>query len=42
MSTTTEMMSVDFPWFDMVRWSVDFITAELRPLWSDEEWALLS
>lgn len=38
----TEMMSVDFPWIDMVRWTVDFVTAELRPIWSDEEWALLS
>ncbi len=35
----TEMMSVDLPWFDMVRWSVDFVTAQLRPLWTDEQWA---
>ncbi len=38
----TEMMSLDFPWIDLVRWSVDFITAELRPLWTDDEWALLA
>lgn len=38
----TEVMSAEFPWIDLVRWSVDFITAELRPLWTDEEWALLS
>ncbi len=37
----TEMMSIDFPWIDLVRWSVDFITAELRPLWTDDEWALV-
>ncbi|MEM7342198.1 MAG: hypothetical protein AAF467_26395 [Actinomycetota bacterium] len=37
----TEMMSVDLPWFEMVRWSVDFMTAELRPLWTDDEWARL-
>lgn len=35
----TEMMSVDLPWIDMLRWSVDFMTAQLRPLWTDEEWA---
>lgn len=35
----TETMSVDLPWIDMVRWTVDFITAELRPLWTDDEWA---
>ena len=38
----TEMMSVDLPWIDLVRWSVDFIGAELRPLWTDEEWAMLA
>lgn len=37
----TEVMSSELPWIDMVRWSVDFIAAELRPNWSDEEWALL-
>ncbi|MEL7209339.1 MAG: hypothetical protein AAGK32_14075 [Actinomycetota bacterium] len=37
----TEMMSSEFPWFDMVRWSVDFVTAQLRPLWTDQQWAAL-
>lgn len=37
----TEMMSVDLPWIDMVRWTVDFMTEQLRPLWSEEEWAQL-
>lgn len=35
----TEVMSEDFPWIDMVRWASDFITAELRRHWSDEEWS---
>jgi hypothetical protein len=34
----TEMASVELPWFDMVRWTSDFITAELRPHWSHEQW----
>lgn len=34
----TEMASAELPWFDMVRWTSDFITAELRPHWSDEQW----
>lgn len=34
----TEMASADLPWIDMVRWTADFITAELRPYWTDEEW----
>ena len=34
----TEMASVDFPWFDMVRWTSDFVTAELRPHWSEDAW----
>ncbi len=38
----TEMMSIDFPWIDLLRWCVDFIGAELRPLWTEEEWALLA
>ena len=32
----TEMASAEFPWADMVRWTSDFITGELRTLWSDE------
>lgn len=34
----TEIASEDLPWIDMVRWTSDFITAELRPHWTDEEW----
>lgn len=34
----TEIASEDLPWIDMVRWTADFITAELRPHWSDDEW----
>ncbi len=34
----TEAMSVDLPWFDMVQWTVDFISAEIRPAWTDDEW----
>ena len=35
----TETMSADLPWFEMVRWTSDFVTAELRAHWSDAEWA---
>lgn len=38
----TEMASVEFPWFDMVRWTADFITTELRQHWTDDEWRTLS
>ncbi len=34
----TEAMSVDLPWFDMVQWTVDFMTQQLRPAWTEEEW----
>ena len=34
----TEMMSVSFPFFEMVRWTSDFVTAELRAHWSEELW----
>lgn len=34
----TEFASAEFPWADMVRWTSDFITAELRGLWTDDEW----
>lgn len=34
----TEMASADLPWFDMVRWTSDFVTAELRPHWSEADW----
>ena len=35
----TEVMSEDFPWIDTVRWVSDFLAAELRRHWTDEEWA---
>lgn len=35
----TEMASAHLPWADMVRWTSDFVTAELRPHWSDELWS---
>ncbi len=38
----TEMMSADLPWFDMVRWTVDFMTEQLRSAWTDDEWNQLS
>ena len=34
----TEVASVDLPWFEMVQWTADFVTAELRQHWSDDEW----
>jgi len=34
----TEMASAEFPWADMVRWTSDFITTEIRELWPDETW----
>lgn len=33
-----EVMSVDFPFFEMVQWTSDFITAELRSHWSEDLW----
>lgn len=38
----TEVMSIELPWFDMVQWTVDFIVGELRPQWTDDEWATFS
>ena len=38
----TEVASADLPWVDMVRWTSDFVTAELRPYWTDEEWQELT
>ncbi len=35
----TEVMSADYPWIDMVRWTSDFVTAELRAHWTEAEWA---
>jgi hypothetical protein len=34
----TEVMSEEFPWIDMVRWTADFITTELRGHWTTDEW----
>lgn len=34
----TEVMSEGFAWIDMVRWTADFITSELRGHWTDDEW----
>lgn len=38
----TEMASVDLPWFEMVRWTSDFVTSELRSHWSDADWQTLA
>jgi hypothetical protein len=34
----TEVASADLPWIDMVRWTADFISSELRGHWTDAEW----
>lgn len=34
----TEVMSDGFAWIDMVRWTADFISSELRGHWTDDEW----
>lgn len=34
----TEVMSEDLPWIEMVRWTSDFVTAELRSHWTEDEW----
>lgn len=34
----TEIASAEFAWFEMVQWTADFITAELRQHWTDAEW----
>jgi hypothetical protein len=31
----TEVASADLPWIDMVRWTADFVTSELRSHWSE-------
>lgn len=38
----TETMSAEFPWFDMVVWTVDFIVGQLRPQWTEDEWDQLA
>lgn len=34
----TETASADLPWIDMVRWTSDFVTTELRRHWTPDEW----
>lgn len=34
----TEVMSVELPWFDMVQWTTDFVTSELRQHWTQQQW----
>ena len=34
----TEVMSVEFPFFDMVQWTSDFVTEQLRSHWTEDEW----
>jgi hypothetical protein len=38
----TEIASADLPWIEMVRWTSDFVTRELRSHWSDVEWLALT
>jgi hypothetical protein len=38
----TEIASSDLPWIDMVRWTSDFVTAELRGHWTEAEWMELA
>jgi hypothetical protein len=38
----TEVASADLPWIDMVRWTADFVTGELRSHWTESEWMELS
>lgn len=38
----TEIASVELPWFEMVQWTADFITGELRRHWTEEEWRAYS
>lgn len=37
-----EVASADLPWIEMVRWTADFVTAELRHHWPEEMWRRLS
>ena len=34
----TEIASADLPWIEMVRWTSDFVSTELRRHWTDDEW----
>ena len=38
----TEIASADLPWIEMVRWTSDFVTSELRGHWTQAEWLELA
>lgn len=38
----TEIASADLPWIEMVRWTSDFVTSQLRSHWTDTEWLELA
>lgn len=38
----TEVASADLPWIEMVRWTSDFVTSELRSHWTQAEWLELT
>lgn len=38
----TEVASADLPWIEMVRWTSDFVTSELRSHWTQTEWLQLT
>ena len=38
----TEVASADLPWIEMVRWTSDFVTSELRSYWTQTEWLQLT
>lgn len=38
----TEVASEELPWIEMVRWTSDFLTAQLRQHWTDDEWAAVA
>lgn len=38
----TEVASANLPWIEMVRWTSDFVTSELRSHWTRSEWLQLS
>ena len=34
----TEIFSAELPWFELVQWTTEFVTGELRRYWTDDEW----
>jgi hypothetical protein len=38
----TEVASAELPWIEMVRWTTDFVTAQLRQPWTEDEWRAVS